>query len=669
MIIERVKIRNYKTYLSLDLDLRVSDERSIVLIGGQNGGGKTTLFEAVCGALYGLKIRNREQFTELLNDGARGHEAPKIELELAFSGQILSATKEYVMRRTYILNDSGKPVESVMLNMDGTVFSYGSASSARDRAEGEQQVNKIIRANLPEELSKYFLFDAMQTSELMKKNVFAQIIQDNIENVMGFKKFVQLSANAERVQQQWAQRRLEAQQEAAAYDRLCEEKKDLQKQLEQNTTDQDGIYKYLADIQELYTAAKNGAEEARAQRVKLDTVTAQIKTIGERAERYGEELKAFVDEIEQNVFVSHLAYSMKDEIEQIVHLRESLKKEQDGSYTVETLRDIAHRLLEYMKSLALCVPNVDEQNMVEHLVAEQQSMQRNDPYSYLDDNDVESLDGLMKMGAFNNFPALDRMRQDIDDQLDDIENLNLQKAALEASLQQGSEELINDYESQKKRLDQLKDEARELEGKIRGIDNKIHKFDVQIQQEPDPRYDTLAKLKPLFAEISSALLKRKKSQIETEMKQQLNKLLLAYKDCIARVELSDTLEHFAIRLYHTHGNEISLTNLNAASKQIFIQVLLKVLRNLGDYNPPVMIDTVMGVLDEASRDALMEEYFPRLASQTILLCTTSEIRKDRDYVRLEPFVAKSYTLVRNVEEQQTTVEEGYFGVPLNTIND
>ena len=47
MIIKRVKIRNYKTYLTLDLDLTVSEERSIVLIGGQNGGGKTTLASLV----------------------------------------------------------------------------------------------------------------------------------------------------------------------------------------------------------------------------------------------------------------------------------------------------------------------------------------------------------------------------------------------------------------------------------------------------------------------------------------------------------------------------------------------------------------------------------------------------------------------------------------------
>ena len=193
----------------------------------------------------------------------------------------------------------------------------------------------------------------------------------------------------------------------------------------------------------------------------------------------------------------------------------------------------------------------------------------------------------------------------------------------------------------------------------------IHRFDVQIQQEPDIKYDTLVKLKPFFEEVADGLLKKKKAQIETEMQQQLNNLLISYKGCVARVELSESIEHFNIKMYHKAGNLISLNQLNAASKQIFIQVLLKVLRNLGDYNPPVMIDTVMGVLDNESRDALMEEYFPQLAEQTILLCTTSEIRKESDYVKLEPFISKTYTLHRDVESQSTTVTDGYFGVTLN----
>ena len=43
MIIKRIKAINYKTYLNLDLDLSVERERPIILIGGNNGGGKNNI--------------------------------------------------------------------------------------------------------------------------------------------------------------------------------------------------------------------------------------------------------------------------------------------------------------------------------------------------------------------------------------------------------------------------------------------------------------------------------------------------------------------------------------------------------------------------------------------------------------------------------------------------
>ena len=92
-----------------------------------------------------------------------------------------------------------------------------------------------------------------------------------------------------------------------------------------------------------------------------------------------------------------------------------------------------------------------------------------------------------------------------------------------------------------------------------------------------------------------------------------------------------------------------------------MQVLLKVLYELSDYEPPVMIDTVMGVLDKESRATVIEHYFPDLARQTILLSTDSEIRTEDDWERLACFVSKAYTLHRDKERQCTTVSEGYFG--------
>lgn len=662
MIIKRIRIQNYKTYLSLDLDLSVKADCPIILIGGMNGGGKTTLFEAICGALYGLKIADKAHFKELLNNGGLGKVEPTIMLELSFEGMVLGQVQKYILRRTYKLNPANKPVESVTLNMNGTCFTYGTAMPPAQRAEQEQQVNKIIKANLPQELSKYFLFDAMQSSELLKENVFAQIIKDNIQNVMGFNKYLQLKNASEHLQQEWAARRLEAQQEAAEYNKLCEQRNQMLEEQNANMKLQDDKYKYLTSIQAEYDAAKEGVKDSAETERKIQDLEASIKETQELSKRYNAQLKQVVDTLEINVFFPKLAMGITHEVNDIIRQKEALKQEREGVLSVEQMREITTKILGYLKAKLLCPNSVDEADVVEYLKKQQEQLKGKDEYAFLDDSELEALKNLLNANAVNEFIALNDSHFNLEKRLDNYDNQQQQIALLRRSMVSGNTEIIKAYEEADNALKLLKKEYDDRKVSIEKLEKKIHQFDVQIQQEPDVKFDTLVKLKPFFEDVADTLLKRKKQKIEEDMKEQLNKLLISYKGCIARVELSDSMQNFTIRLFHKAGNEISLNQLNAASKQIFIQVLLKVLRNLGDYNPPVMIDTVMGVLDEESRDVLMDEYFPGLAEQTILLCTTSEIRKDKDYVKLEPFISKTYTLLRDVEHQCTFVEEGYFGI-------
>lgn len=665
MIIKRIKTKNYKTYLSLDLDLSVKPDQPIILIGGMNGGGKTTLFEAICGALYGLKIKNKAHFQELLNNGAIGKVEPTIVLELTFEGMVLGRMQEYLLRRTYKLNPADKPVENVLLNMDGTPFSYGTATPPQQRAINEQQVNKIIKANLPQELSKYFLFDAMQSSELLKENVFAQIIKDNIQNVMGFNKYLQMKNAAEHQQQEWAARRLEAQKEAEEYNGLCEQRNQLVELQEENAKLQDDKYKYLTSIQTEYDAAKEGAKESAETERKIQELEASVKDTQELSKRYNAQLKHVVETLEINVFFPKLAQGITNEVNDIIRQKEALKQEREGVLSVEQMREVTTKILGYLKSKYLCPESVEDDDVVAYLKSQQESLHRKDNYAFMDKSELEALKNLLNANAVNEFITLNDSRHDLEKRLENYDNQLRQISLLRRSMVNGNTEIIKAYEEASQELETLKKEADNRKVSIKKLEQKIHQFDVQIQQEPDVKYDMLVKLKPFFEDVADTLLRRKKEKIEEDMKEQLNKLLISYKGCIAKVELSDRMENFTIRLYHKAGNEISLNQLNAASKQIFIQVLLKVLRNLGDYNPPVMIDTVMGVLDEESRDVLMEEYFPGLAEQTILLCTTSEIRKDKDYLKLEPFLSRSYTLVRDVERQSTHIEEGYFGILCN----
>lgn len=665
MLIQRIKISNYKTYLSLDLDLTVNDDRPIILIGGSNGGGKTTLFEAISGALYGLKIENREHFEELLNQGAVGRVKPEISLQVTFVGKVLGQQQKYILKRIYQLNPQGRPLESVSLNMNGNMYVYGTMTPAKERLSAEQEVNKIIKANLPQELSQYFLFDAMQSSELLKKNVFAQTIRDNFENVLGFKKYIQLKKASEKLQQEWAQQRLEAEKEAQEYNELCEQKNKLEKELNDCIAEQDVLYKFLSSVEDEYRRAKEGAQQTAALNKKIQELSTKIDTIIASASNYTEDLKSFMESIEINVFLPKLASNLSQEISNIIRTKEQLLKESTGAYPIETLRDVTSKIIGYLKDLSLCSASVDEDNVVDHIVALQNSTNAKDPYDYLDEQEVAALRKLLNQPGSNQFIALDRTRQELEIQLQNIDNYQAEKRTLEQTQAGGNEMLIRNYEDSQRKVEKLKAQESQIHGDIQKLERRIHQFDIQIQQEPDLKFDTLVKLRPFFDKVADSLLKKKKAQIESEMQQQLNNLLVSYKGHVGRVELSESIENFKIKMYHTAGNEISLNQLNAASKQIFIQVLLKVLRNLGDYNPPVMIDTVMGVLDNESRDALMEEYFPQLAEQTILLCTTSEIRTDSDYLKLEPFISKTYTLQRDVERQCTTVDEGYFGLTLN----
>ena len=520
-------------------------------------------------------------------------------------------------------------------------------------------------SNLPQELTKYFLFDAMQSSELLKKNVFAQTIRDNFENVLGFKKYLQLKRGAERLQQEMAQQRLQAEQEVAEYNELVSQKEKLNTELNACIAEQDSLYKYLTSMEEEYNKAKEGAQQSDAINKRIASINAKVDDIVSRAATYADDIKGFMENIELNIFLPKMGSNLSVEIDNILRTKQEIQKSSAQAYPLEMLHDVTSKIIGYLKDLSLCSPEVDEENVVRHVVAVQNSVSAKDPFDYLDNTEIMALKGLTGRSINNQFVSLFRQKQDLEISLATIEELRKEKKNLEQSRIGGNDYIISSYEENKRKLEKAKGEEGQLKQQIRKLENRIHTYDVQIQQEPDLKYDTLVKLKPFFEKVADSLLKKKKAQIESEMQQQLNRLLVSYKGHIGRVELSDSMENFNIRIFHTKGNPISLNQLNAASKQIFIQVLLKVLRNLGDYNPPVMIDTVMGVLDNESREMLFEEYFPDLAEQTILFCTTSEVRPESDYKKLEAFISKTYTLHRNVEEQKTTISNDYFGIELN----
>ncbi len=666
MKIKKIHVENYKTYKALDLDLEVTDDRPIVLIGGGNGCGKTTLFDAIYHALYGLNIKDARQFEELFNAGVKNESGllnKHIVLEITFSGMVLNQEQQYKLKRAYMLADN-RVLESVTLNMGGNQFSYGSGTPQSQKSQNEETVNKIIAANLPAELSNYFLFDAMKTSDLVKEEQINKLIMKNINSVMGFNKYAQLRKVSDAMLAEKKAERLENENQRNEYSHLNDEKQQEMDNLQKLEDEYTAALNYANDNKSEYEQLKEGRSNDDVTKDKMHRLEETFTKYSKAEKDYRQDADLMTKDLETKVIFPKLADVIKTEIEVILNAKKDLTIARgyilNDSQIDAVTKDIV-RIVEqlYVESGTIDVAKV----ALEFKKLQKDGIEIEDSYSFLNTIDIEVLEKLVHSAYENPFILLDERREALNSEYSDMPRRKEQYEDYRKLLSGSDYSILEKYEANAKRIEELKIEISQKKDYIEDLKKKISKFDYDIPQIPDPQYDMLCKLPEFFKGLSSKLLRAKKSSIERMMREQLNINLVVYAGVVGRVELSaGNDDDISFKIYHKDGNEIYLSQLNAGAKQTVMQVLLKVLYNLGDYEPPVMIDTVMGVLDKESREVILESYFPDLAHQTILLSTDTEITTERDFSKIQAYVSKTYTLHRDKEKQCTIVSDDYFGL-------
>ena len=666
MKLKRIYIENYKTYRKLDLNLEVTDERPIILIGGANGCGKTTLFDAIYHTLYGLQITNRRQFEEIFNSGVKnevGMVDRSIVLEVTFSGRVLGQETPYKLRRSYLYTGE-RVLESVVLNMDGNTYTYGSGSTVAQRSTNEMIVNKIISANLPAELSNYFLFDAMKTSDLVKEEQINKLIMKNINSVMGFNKYTQLENAASVYLDEKKAERLENENMRKEYIHLTRQKVELEKEVAQLNDDYNAALNYANEHKQQYEQLKEGRNSDDVVRDKMRQIEESINNYAKKEKEYRQDADTISKEIELKVIMPKLANIICTEVELILNEKEDVSAARGNILNAQQIEMVTESVVSLLQERYPQMGKISIGEIVEEIKrAQDNSDDYNDKYSYLNDADTNVLRNLVQQSYTNPFLALDERRESLELELADMPKKNEQLDEYKRVLTGKDYSIIELYEANDRKISELKTKMVEKKNDIKELERKISTYDYDMPQVPDPQYDMLCKLPSFFKSLSRKLLQAKKANIERMMKEQLNINLVIYAGYIGRVELSaDDSDEISFKMFHKNGNEIYLSQLNAGAKQTVMQVLLKVLYELGDYDPPVMIDTVMGVLDKESREVIINHYFPDLAHQTILLSTDTEITTETDFKKIVAYVAKTYTLHRDQEQQCTMVSEDYFGL-------
>jgi DNA sulfur modification protein DndD len=654
MIIKSLTLNNFRVFNGVNnINLAPNTaSKPIVLFGGLNGAGKTSILTGVRVALYGraafgfnmTSSEYQDQLAALIHKGnGMQHNSASIELVFTYSQQ--GVESEYKVIRSWKKDQKDK------------LALY--KNDVHESALGYEQCQAFLNELIPIGIADLFFFDGEKIADLAEDQSGA-VLQTAVRRLLGidvierlkndlniFLKPHQTQTMPDKVKNEVAELEQQRKNHEAHYDTLVHEADEFIPQINGINND---IQNSQNDVMNLGGAwAKTKVqEEAKVKELQLskinieasirkemegalplslakNTLSNLLKQLDKESEI--KQKQAFVNEFSK--YKTHLIESLsgdeaakqsaKSAIEQCL----SHYQTKDSSNNIETLLlDLSDR----------------ERGQIIHQV-EVASTKSYSEFEQLKSqlNGIEfALDG----AAINIARAPDESR--VADKLKEIEELNDKKT--KAVLARNNK-LANAKAAIEK--------AVELAKSIQRIHDR-YKTASNVSEAVANAQNTNSLLEKFAKELTEVRVK----QLEAEFINSYQKL--ARKNDLKISARINTVT-FDVELIDEHSNTINRKELSAGEKQIYAIAILEALGKTSGRKLPIIIDTPLGRLDSHHRDKLIERYFPDASHQVIILSTDTEV--DENYFTQGKFgnsISHAYEIQFNGETKASKLAEGYF---------
>ena len=187
MELKRVELYNFSSYAGKStFDFSTSKDKNIILIGGNNGAGKTSLFTAIKLALYGplcfrYQGKNAQysaRIKELMNHDAFMGTDVKTYVEIEVTLPLHQNYSTYTIHREW--NYSGQKVHEIYWVSD-----KAGVLSPRDRDYFQNYLFTVIPPNMFE----FFFFDGEEISDFFSDSSYNSYIKNAVLTLCGYDTF------------------------------------------------------------------------------------------------------------------------------------------------------------------------------------------------------------------------------------------------------------------------------------------------------------------------------------------------------------------------------------------------------------------------------------------------------------------------------------------------
>lgn len=658
MWIAKIELFNFKSYQHQTFEFpQPKGGKNIVLIGGMNGYGKTSVLEALYLGLYG-----KEAVEHLGRAGLKDDVGYRRFLERALHGTAIRTGRESMWVKVQINQTKAEGFEvtrkwfftrSGDWSGEDEVVIYQVRDGIRGRAVLADKLSEMLDQKfIPVHIAPFFFFDGEEVKKLADQGRGHQI-RSGIEGLLGVDLLRKLKKRLEEFQtnrstglavmdeqkhrelfESLSKHEAEFEDSDKKHRALLDAVKALQAQRTSTTNNMMQLGAGAGDVASVSDVVKQQADaetDLKATEDALDDVVASKLPFHLVARELMEGLSGQVQqEIARESWESRKRSLEPEKAKFIGTFYKTKEPPLQPDLTPQQGAALQVRLNAAWESLFYPMPEGCADVVVhEYLGAKRAAL-------------LQSMNGL-RMGA-QDVLGLVAKRESLQKK---IRELISRYSKIEGHDRDGTLAKLNgELTSVNATLDQRQKELGDLERQIIGLKGTIDQERALYVREHEKfvlanpvksMVGCAEKVCNLIEDLIPQLYALKVAQLAGAMTDVYKKL--AHKRLVHRIEISETGD---TRILSREGEEIPFDK-SAGENQVFATALLAGLAEISGLDAPLVVDTPLGRLDSTHRANILKYWISNKKRQVILLSQDKEIDRET-YAAMEPHVAMTYLL-------------------------
>ncbi|GEK14631.1 DNA sulfur modification protein DndD [Aliivibrio fischeri] len=662
MLITKLTLNNFRVFRGVhEINLQpeaaelsatgdeVRDAKPIILFGGLNGAGKTSILTAVRLALYGRQAFNQnltngeyiEAITDLIHKGV-GHGGIQDNASIALTFTYSNNGKESTYKVTRSWKKDKK--DNLSLERDGVVMSE----------LNYEQCQGFLNELIPTGIADLFFFDGEKIAELAEDES-GKVLKTAVRRLLGLDVITKLKSDLmiylKKNDAQALPQTIRDEMNTFEKARIEHERKSEKLRYDADIVAAQ-IESTTVDIQrcesELSQSGGAWAKTRESETLKVDQL------LKEKSELE----KQLRTEFEGSLPFAFAPNTMKAVINQIEAEKATKQKQSFGNELNTFLDSLRQDLSLRLTNSAVAMETIND-SLQEFMNKEQSAELIFD----ISEREAKLIEFQTQHQASDSFKRFDIARTRLNTVEYELDNASTNIAR--APEQEQVQELFTKVRNlDKKKEDHIREYRTLLENAKLELRNALEAAR-KVQKLHDKNKDTANQGSGISnAQNALILLDKFAEQLTHARVKQLEKeFVSSYKNLARKDDLHITAvinpQTFDVNLVDEHGIKINRKAMSAGEKQIYAISILEALGRTSGRKLPIIIDTPLGRLDSHHRDKLVENYFPKASHQVVILSTDTEI--DKNYINMiQDDIARTYEISFDGLTKSSKVKVGYF---------